>query len=92
MLFNVYEWTPYVADLETCYRFEEKGSNIDKGENEGGLINMRVSLAPDMPLAWTVKIMKERKRWMGGNPSIIINFFCFCRIYFMLVVKVNKKN
>lgn len=49
VVFNVYEWTLYVEDMKTCYRLEEKGTKVDKGENEVGLIDMRVSLAPDMP-------------------------------------------
>ena len=49
MVFNMYEWTPNVEDLETCYQFEEKGSKVDKGENESGLTYVRASLAPDVP-------------------------------------------
>lgn len=48
-MFNVYGWTPYVEGLETCYRLEEKGRKVDKGENEGELTDVRVSLASDVP-------------------------------------------
>lgn len=49
MVFKVYEWTPYIVDLETCYRFEEKDSKVDKGDNEGGLTSVRVLLMLDVP-------------------------------------------
>lgn len=29
--FKVYDWTPYVYDLDTCYYIEKKGSKVDKG-------------------------------------------------------------
>ena len=35
VVFNVYEWTPYVDVLKTCYQIEEKGSKVDKGKNKG---------------------------------------------------------
>ncbi|XP_050908483.1 uncharacterized protein LOC127122138 [Lathyrus oleraceus] len=35
MVFNVYEWTPYVDDLDTCYQIEEKGGKFNKGKNKG---------------------------------------------------------
>lgn len=44
----MYEWTPHVADLETCYRFEEKGNKVDKEESECELTNVRVTIAPDV--------------------------------------------
>lgn len=34
VVFNVYGWTPYVDDLETCYQLEEKGSKDDKVKKE----------------------------------------------------------
>ena len=30
VVFNAYEWTPYVEDLETWYQLEEKGSEVHK--------------------------------------------------------------
>ncbi|XP_050916478.1 uncharacterized protein LOC127131608 [Lathyrus oleraceus] len=49
VVFNVYEWTPYMDDLETYYQMEEKGSKDNKGKKESELIGVRVSLEPDMP-------------------------------------------
>ncbi|XP_050878252.1 uncharacterized protein LOC127082072 [Lathyrus oleraceus] len=51
MVFNVYEWTPYVDDLETCYQLEEKDSKIDKGRKTRELTGVMVYLAPNMPYA-----------------------------------------
>lgn len=48
-MFNVYEWTPYVNNLETCYQIEEKGSKVDNGKNKGNLSGVRVSLATYVP-------------------------------------------
>lgn len=49
VVFNMYEWTPYMDDMETCYQMEEKGSKDDKGKKESELIGARVSLALDVP-------------------------------------------
>lgn len=49
VVFNVYEWTLYIDNLETCYRVEEKGSKVDKGKKKGKLSGVRVSLASDVP-------------------------------------------
>ncbi|XP_050892563.1 uncharacterized protein LOC127098101 [Lathyrus oleraceus] len=43
VIFNVYEWAPHVVDLETCYRFEEKGNKVEKGESERELTGVRES-------------------------------------------------
>ncbi|XP_050890811.1 uncharacterized protein LOC127096259 [Lathyrus oleraceus] len=51
MVFKVYEWTPYVEHLKTCYHLEVKGSKVDKGMKTDELTDMRVSLAPDVPYA-----------------------------------------
>ncbi|XP_050902840.1 uncharacterized protein LOC127115305 [Lathyrus oleraceus] len=31
LVFNAYEWTPYMDDLDTFYQLEEKGSKVHKG-------------------------------------------------------------
>ncbi|XP_050878757.1 uncharacterized protein LOC127082565 [Lathyrus oleraceus] len=41
VVFNLYEWTPYVDDLETCYQLEEKGSKFDKGIKTSELTCLR---------------------------------------------------
>lgn len=35
MVFNTYQWTPYVEDLETCFQLEEKGSGVHKQVLDG---------------------------------------------------------
>lgn len=30
VMFNVYEWTPYINDLDTSYQLEEKDRKVDK--------------------------------------------------------------
>lgn len=62
VVFNVYECTPYMDDLETCYQLEEKGSNVDKGMKASESTCVRVSFTSNMPEAWGVKLMKENKR------------------------------
>lgn len=76
MVFKVYDWTPYVEDLDICCHLEEKGSKVDKEKETSELTYVRVSLVPDVPWAWTIKLMAENKCLMGGNPSV--------RIYFIL--------
>ncbi|XP_050918445.1 uncharacterized protein LOC127135858 [Lathyrus oleraceus] len=49
VVFNVYDWTPYVDDTETCYQMKEKGGKVDKGKKKGKLFGVRDSLAPDVP-------------------------------------------
>ncbi|XP_050889535.1 uncharacterized protein LOC127094798 [Lathyrus oleraceus] len=49
VVFNVYEWTLYVEDLDTCYILEEKGSKIYKGKEISEVTDVRESLAPDIP-------------------------------------------
>lgn len=49
IVFKVYDWTPYVEDLDTCYHLEEKDSKVDKGKETSKFPGMRVSLAPDVP-------------------------------------------
>ncbi|XP_050890737.1 uncharacterized protein LOC127096170 [Lathyrus oleraceus] len=48
MVFNVYEWTQDVEDLETCYQLREKGSEVHKRMTTGVFIGVRVSLAPNV--------------------------------------------
>lgn len=98
LVFNLYEWTSYVDDLETCYQLEEKGSKVDKEENKGQLSGMRVSLVPDVPYAWTVKLMTVNKHWVGGNLSVsmflkflsLILFIKICR-FCVLFCKKRKQ-
>lgn len=33
-VFNVYQWKPYVEDLERCYKLEEKDSKVHKRMKE----------------------------------------------------------
>lgn len=49
VVFNVYEWTQYMEDLETCYKLKEKRSKVYKGMKTSELTSVKVSLAPDMP-------------------------------------------
>lgn len=49
VVFKVYDRTPYVEDLDTCYHLEEKDSKADKGKETSELISLRVSLAPNVP-------------------------------------------
>lgn len=44
LVFNVYERTSYVDDLETCYQMEENGSKVDKGKKKGKLFDTRAPL------------------------------------------------
>lgn len=50
MVFNVYEWTPYIYDMEACYQMEEKSSKVDKGRKKGKLSGVWVTLALDVCL------------------------------------------
>lgn len=45
VMINVYEWTPYVDDLETCYQLEENASKVDKGIKKRELTGMGVHYA-----------------------------------------------
>lgn len=65
---SVIQWTPYVEDLETCYQLEEKGGRVHKRMKKGVFTGVRVSLLPDVFEAWDVKLMTEKKSWMGGYP------------------------
>lgn len=49
VVFKVYDWTPYVENLDTFYHMEEKGSKVDKGQIRGEMTSLRVSLAPNVP-------------------------------------------
>lgn len=44
VVFNAYEWKPYLEDLETCYQMEEKGSKVQKGMTIGVFTGVRVYL------------------------------------------------
>lgn len=48
VVFHAYQWTPYVEDIETCYKLKEKGSEVSKNMKRGVFTGMRVSLAPDV--------------------------------------------
>lgn len=48
VIFKVYDWTPYVENLDT-YHIEEKDNKVDKGQIRGEVIGTRVSLVPDVP-------------------------------------------
>lgn len=49
IIFKVYDETPYVENLDTCYYLDEKGSKEDKGKIRGEVTGVRVSFAPDVP-------------------------------------------
>lgn len=49
MGFIVYDWTPYVEELDSCYHLEEKGSKVDKEKETSELTDARVTLVPDVP-------------------------------------------
>lgn len=49
VVFKVYDWTPYVENLDICYHLEEKGSKVDKGKIISEVTGVRVSLAPNVP-------------------------------------------
>lgn len=48
VIFNVYDWTQYVEDLDTCYHLEERGSKVDKGKETSELTDVWVFLASDI--------------------------------------------
>lgn len=57
VIFKVYDWTSYVDNLDTCYHLKEKGRKVDKGIMRREVICVRVSLVPDVPWAWTVRLV-----------------------------------
>lgn len=48
MVFNAYEWTPYMEDLGTFYQLEEKYSKVHKGMTIEYFTGVRVSCVPDV--------------------------------------------
>lgn len=46
VVFNAYEWTPYMEDLETGYHLEEKCSKVHTKNDDKSFVQLRVSLAP----------------------------------------------
>lgn len=46
VVFKVYDWTPYVEDLDTCYYLEKKGNKVDKGMKKMNLP------CEGLPFAW----------------------------------------
>ncbi|XP_050909986.1 uncharacterized protein LOC127123850 [Lathyrus oleraceus] len=49
VVFKVYDWTPYMENLDTFYHLEEKGRKLNKGIRRSEVTGVRVSLAPDVP-------------------------------------------
>lgn len=49
MVFKVYDRTPYVDNLDTCYHLEEKGRKVDKRTMRREVTGVRISLAPNVP-------------------------------------------
>lgn len=49
VVFNLYECTLYVVDMEKFYQMEEKGRKVDKKRKKDKLSGVRVSLVPDVP-------------------------------------------
>ena len=48
LVFNAYEWTPYMEDLETCYQLKEKGSELHQ-KNEKRSFHRREGIpSPDV--------------------------------------------
>lgn len=48
MVFNAYQWIPYIEDLGTFYQLEEKGSEVYKRMKKGVFTGIRVSPTADM--------------------------------------------
>ncbi|XP_050878579.1 uncharacterized protein LOC127082386 [Lathyrus oleraceus] len=48
MVFNAYQWKPYVEDIGTCYKLKEKGNKVHKRMRKRVFIGVRVSLALDV--------------------------------------------
>ncbi|XP_050895202.1 uncharacterized protein LOC127101804 [Lathyrus oleraceus] len=42
MVFDAYQWTPYVDDIETCYQLKEKGSEVHKRRKKGVFTGVRI--------------------------------------------------
>ncbi|XP_050877805.1 uncharacterized protein LOC127081603 [Lathyrus oleraceus] len=43
VVFHAYQWTPYVEDIDTCYKLKEKGSEVSKNMKKGVFTGVRIA-------------------------------------------------